>query len=147
MKPNDWAISYDSISLDLSDAYMHILIFQKHRKYIRFCIAGQCWPWKSLCFGPLTTPQVFSKVISVIAAHLRAPNFRIAYYLDNWLALNLLKRLLFQDREKCPNLLVALGFKLNKEKSELIPKQDFVYIEVAFHLKLGIITPTPEIWQ
>ena len=76
---------------------------------------------------------------------LRAPNFRIASYLDNWLALNLLKRLLFQDREKCPNLLVALGFKLNKEKSELIPKQDFVYIEVAFHLKLGIITPTPEI--
>ena len=139
VKPNDWAIS-----LDLSDAYLHIPIFQKHRKYLRFCIAGQCWQWKCLCFGPSTAPRVFSKVISVIAAHLRAQNIRLASYLDDWLALNQLKRLLLQDREKCLNLLVALGFIINKEKSELIPKQEIVYIGGAFHLKLGIVTPTPE---
>ena len=139
VKPNDWAIS-----LDLSDAYLHILIFQKHRKYLRFCIAGQCWQWKCLCFGPSTAPRVFSKVISVIAAHLRAQNIRLASYLDDWLALNQPKRLLVQDREKCLNLLVALGFIINKEKSELIPKQEIVYIGGAFHLKLGIVTPTPE---
>ena len=139
VKPNDWAIS-----LDLSDAYLHIPIFQKHRKYLRFCIAGQCWQWKCLCFGPSTAPRVFSKVISVIAAHLRAQNIRLASYLDDWLALNQLKRLLVQDREKCLNLLVALGFIINKEKSELIPKQEIVYIGGAFHLKLGIVTPTPE---
>ena len=86
VKPNDWAIS-----LDLSDAYLHIPIFQKHRKYLRFCIAGQCWQWKCLCFGPSTAPRVFSKVISVIAAHLRAQNIRLASYLDDWLALNQLK--------------------------------------------------------
>ena len=71
VKPNDWAIS-----LDLSDAYLHIPIFQKHRKYLRFCIAGQCWQWKCLCFGPSTAPRVFSKVISVIAAHLRAREYQ-----------------------------------------------------------------------
>ena len=139
VKPNDWAIS-----LDLSNAYLHIPIFQKHRKYLRFCIAGQCWQWKCLCFGPSTAPRVFSKVISVIAAHLRAQNIRLASYLDDWLAPNQLKRLLVQDREKCLNLLVALGFIINKEKSELIPKQEIVYIGGAFHLKLGIVTPTPE---
>ena len=96
VKPNDWAIS-----LDLSDAYLHIPIFQKHRKYLRFCIAGQCWQWKCLCFGPSTAPPVFSKVISVIAAHLRAQNIRLASYLDDWLDRNQLKRLLLQDREKC----------------------------------------------
>ena len=31
VKPNDSAIS-----LDLSDAYMHITVFQKHRKFLRF---------------------------------------------------------------------------------------------------------------
>ena len=101
---NNWAIS-----LDLSDAYLHIPIFQKHRKYLRFCIAGQCWQWKCLFFGPSTELRVFSKVISVIAAHLRAQNIRLASYLHEWLALNQLKRLLLQDREKCLNLLVALG--------------------------------------
>ena len=80
----------------------------------------------------------------MIAAHLRAQNIRLASYLDDWLALNQLKRLLLQDREKCLNLLVALGFIINKEKSELIPKQEIVYIGGAFHLKLGIVTPTPE---
>ena len=80
----------------------------------------------------------------MIAAHLRAQNFnfRLASYLDDWLALNLLERLLLQDREKCQTLLVALGFKLNKGKSELIPKQELVYIGDAFHLKLRIVTPT-----
>ncbi|CAC5402810.1 unnamed protein product [Mytilus coruscus] len=38
VKPKDWAIS-----IDLSDAYFHVPIFQKHRPYMRFCIANQCY--------------------------------------------------------------------------------------------------------
>ena len=38
----------------------------------------------------------------------------------------------------------STGLIINKEKSELIPKQEIVYKGGAFHLKLGIVTPTPE---
>ena len=38
VKPKDWAIS-----LDLSDAYLHIPIFVKHRKFLRFCINKKCY--------------------------------------------------------------------------------------------------------
>ena len=55
-----------------------------------------------------------------------------------------MRSLLFQDRERCLNFLTSLGFLVNKEKSELVPKQDIVYIGGAFHFKLGIVTPTPE---
>ena len=73
VKLNDWAIS-----LDLSEAYMHISIFQGHRKCLCFCIAGQCYQWKCLCFGPTTAPRVFTKIMSVVTAPLRTQNIRLA---------------------------------------------------------------------
>ena len=56
VKPKDWAIS-----LGLTEVYLHIPLFPKHRKYLRFCIAGQCYQWKCLCFGPTSAPRVFKK--------------------------------------------------------------------------------------
>ena len=105
VKPKDWAIS-----LDLTEAYLHISLFPKHRKYLRFCIAGQCFQWKCLCFGPTSAPRVFTKIVAVVAAHLRAQNIHLASYLDDWLAVNQICRWLLQDREKCLNLLMSLGF-------------------------------------
>jgi hypothetical protein len=51
MKPKDWALS-----IDLSDAYLHVPLFPKHRQYLRFCIQGSCYQWKTLCFGPTSNP-------------------------------------------------------------------------------------------
>ncbi|MCG7876485.1 MAG: reverse transcriptase domain-containing protein [Candidatus Thiodiazotropha endolucinida] len=139
VKPNDWAIS-----LDLSEAYLHVPIFRSHRKFLRFCIAGRCYQWKCLCFGPTTAPRVFTKVMSVVTAHLRTQNIRLASYLDDWLVVNQIRRLLLQDRERCLNLLTSLGFIVNREKSDLVPKQEIVYIGGTFHFALRIVTPTPE---
>ena len=79
VKPKDWAIS-----LDLTEAYLLIPLFPKHRKYLRFCIAGQCFQWKCLCFEPSSAPQVFTKIVAVVAVHLHAQNIRLASYLDDW---------------------------------------------------------------
>lgn len=139
VKPKDWAIS-----LDLSDAYLHIPIFVKHRKFLRFCINKKCYQFKSLCFGPTCAPRVFSKIIAVIAAHLREQNIRLTSYLDDWLVLNQIKALLLQDREKCLSLLSSLGFIVNTEKSTLRPTQKITYIGGLFRLDLGLVFPTPE---
>ena len=53
VKPNDWAIS-----IDLTDAYLHIPIFSKH---LRFCVENRCYQWKTMCFGPTSAPRVFTK--------------------------------------------------------------------------------------
>ena len=37
-KPGDWAIS-----TDLADAYLHIPIFPKHRRFLRFCFQNRCY--------------------------------------------------------------------------------------------------------
>ena len=99
VKPKDWAIS-----LDLSDAYLHVPIFLKHRKFLRFCVNKKCYQFKALCFGPTSAPRVFTKIVAVVAEHLREQNVRQASYLDDWLALNQIRKYLLQDRAKCLNL-------------------------------------------
>ena len=139
VRPQDWAIT-----IDLTDAYLHIPIFQKHRKFLRFCFLGQCYQWKVMCFGPTSAPRVFTKLVSVVAAYLRTCNVRLAVYLDDWLGLNQKRMALLQDRKLCLNLLVSLGFMINLEKSNLEPSQKLVYIGALFNLKQGLILPTDE---
>ena len=136
VKKGDWAIS-----IDLRDAYFHIPIFPAHRMYLRFCVQGRAYQYRALAFGPKTSPRVFTKVVSVVAAHLRMQSIRLAVYLDDWLALNAIRRLLLQDRQKILNLLSQLGFLVNAEKSQLVPTQDITYIGGRFFPDLCLLVP------
>lgn len=51
----DWMIS-----LDVQDAYFHILVHPDSRKYLRFVFEDQIFQFRALCFGLLTAPQVFT---------------------------------------------------------------------------------------
>ena len=89
-----------AISIDLTEAYLHIPIFSKHQKFLRFCVENRCYQWKTMCFGPTSAPQVFTKMVSVIAAYLRTHSVRLAVHLDDWLFVNRSKERLLQDQEK-----------------------------------------------
>lgn len=139
VKQGDWAIT-----LDLKDAYFHVGIFKKHRKFLRFCVQGQVYQFKALCFGPTSAPRVFTKIVSVVAAHLRSQNVRLAVYLDDWMSVNQEKQALLQDRELMLNLLTRLGFIINLEKSNLIPTQTITYLGALFKLKKFLVFPTQD---
>ena len=79
----DWAVT-----LDLKDAYLHIPIFKNHKKYLRFCIQGKCYQFRSLPFGPTVAPRIFTKVVTAVAAYLRQQTIRLTVYLDDWLIVN-----------------------------------------------------------
>lgn len=135
-----------AISLDLQDAYLHIPIHESHKMYLRFCLkkGGPCYQFKCLCFGPKPAPRCFTKIVTVIAAHLRAQNIRLAVYLDDWFALNQRMNLLLIDRNAILNLLINLGFLVNREKSALIPTQRITYLGGVFQLDKGLVFPTEE---
>lgn len=139
VKPQDWALS-----LDLKDAYLHIPVHKTHRKFLRFCIQGKCYQFVALCFGPSQAPRVFTKIVTVVAAHLRIQNIRLATYLDDWLLVNAQEKMLISDREKTLNLLIKLGFIVNLQKSSLIPSQEITYIGALFNFKKEIVSPTME---
>ena len=94
---------------------------KKHRKYLRFCFQNQVYQFRALCFGPTVSPRLFTKVVVVVTAHLHRQSIRLASYLDDWLAVNQLRRMLLQNRDVILNLLFHLEFIVNKDKSVLLP--------------------------
>ncbi|CAC5402811.1 unnamed protein product [Mytilus coruscus] len=61
----------------------------------------------------------------------------MSVYLDDWLIVNQDQQQLVQDRLKCLNLLVSLGFMINTDKSSLVPSQVITYLGGVFHLDKG----------
>ena len=100
--------------------------------------------FRVLSFDPTVAPRVFSKVTSVVAAYLRQQSIRLATYLDDWLVLNQIRKLLWKNRLIVLSLLFRLGFIINKEKSNLLPSQDLTYIGGHFLLAEGLVFPTLE---
>ncbi|XP_039217701.1 uncharacterized protein LOC120316322 [Crotalus tigris] len=70
-------------SVDLMEAYLHIPILPDHRRFLRFCYMGHHFQYKGLPFGLLSAPRVFTKILAVLAAHLRLAPVRIQCYLDD----------------------------------------------------------------
>ena len=66
LDPGDWLVV-----LDLQDAYFPIPILQTHRRYLWFMVGQEHFQFTVLRFGLTSTPRVFTKVMVVVAAHLR----------------------------------------------------------------------------
>ena len=98
----------------------------------------------SASFWSKTSLRVFTKVVAVVAAHLRMQNIRLAVFLDDCLALNAIQQMPLRDRKRILKLLSQLGFLINSEKSNLEPTQDITYIGGRFQLDKGIVLPTPD---
>ena len=54
-QPGTWLAS-----IDLMDAYFHILIFRTNWKYLRFCLKGKCYQYKVSLFGLEPAPRLFT---------------------------------------------------------------------------------------
>ena len=53
-------------SLDFSDAYFHIPVHVKSRKYLRFHFQGQSYQFRALPFGLSTAPMEFTCVVKEV---------------------------------------------------------------------------------
>ena len=91
--PKDWAIS-----LDLTDAYLHVPIHVTSRKY-RFCLKGRVFQFRALPFGLATSPFVFTRLMVAIATHLRVRAIILFPYLDDWLVRNQCRLELIKDNQ------------------------------------------------
>jgi hypothetical protein len=53
--PGDWFMS-----LDLKDAYFHIQVAPRHRRFLRFAFEGVAYQYKVLPFGLSLAPRTFT---------------------------------------------------------------------------------------
>ena len=75
----DWMIS-----LDMKDAYFHIPIHPRSRRFLRFVFDGQVFQFRALCFGLSTAPQVFTRVLGPVSRIVHLAGVRIVLY-STWM--------------------------------------------------------------
>ena len=130
----DWAFL-----LDLTDAYLHVPIHRRSRKYLRFTLKARVYEFKGLSFGLLTSPLVFTHLMSVIATFIRRRAITLHPYLDDWLARNQNRQVLLEHRQFLLSLINSLGLIINYEKSDLVPIQVFTFIGMEFLTQANIV--------
>ena len=116
------------ISIDFKDAYFHIPIQSQSRKYMRFHIQGKSCQFKALPFGLSTAPMEFTLVAKEVKFLALQRGIRIYQYLDDWLVRARSHQICLQHTRTLTSLCQELGWLVNKEKSELEPKQVFDFV-------------------
>ena len=134
-------------SIDFKDAYFHIPIHSQSRKYMRFHLQGRSYQFKALPFGLSTAPMEFTVVAKEVKLMALQKGIRIHQYLDDWLVRASTHDTCLQHTQTLVTLCQKLGWLVNKEKSELVPKQVFNLVGYQFDLKEGRVRQTEERWQ
>ena len=130
-----------AVSVDLSDAYFHISIRPESRKYLRFTFNNRIYQFKVLPFGLSSSPEVFTRVMTVAITHFRTmTGIYSSSYLDDILMKDLLKVRVQHCLLQFLSYMRGLGFLVNKEKSQLVPVQDFVHVGLHFKTHLGLVS-------
>ncbi|XP_056608266.1 uncharacterized protein LOC130425869 [Triplophysa dalaica] len=127
VRPGDWFAS-----VDLKDAYFHVQIAKRHRKFLRFAFAGSAYQFAVLPFGLALAPRTFSKCVDAALSPLRASGMRILNYLDDWLILAHSREALSGHTQMLLRHLTSLGLRVNMQKSKLTPSQSITYLGVCF---------------
>ena len=141
MRLNNWAIS-----IDLTDAYLHVPIHHQSRKYLHFVYEDQVYHFTALQFGMSLSLLIFSKLMDVIAAFLRQHAISVFPYLDDWLIKNLIRNRLITQTRFCIQIIQSLGFLPNLKKSDLVPSQKFTFIGMEFLTQQNLVrVPTDRV--
>ena len=139
LREGDWAAS-----IDLSDAYFHILVHKRDRKFLRFQWGGQTFQFCALPFGLSLAPWAFTRVVREFLLRLRSLGIRIHAFLDDWLILASSQVLCQQNVEASLDLARSLGFRPNLQKSDLTPSQQFVFLGMDFDTISMTVAPSQD---
>ena len=135
-------------SLDFSNAYFHIPINHKSRKFLRFFLNKQTYQFTALPFNLATAPLEFTKVVKEVKLMAQTRGIRIHQHQDDWLLRAPYQKTCRQHTQTllalCP--VRDLGWVVNLKKSELTPQQDFNFVGYQFNLLTGRVLATQERW-
>ena len=106
-------------SIGLKDASFQISTHPDSRSYLCIALEGKAHKFKALCFSLSTTPQVFTRVFSLLLKWAHRRRIWLLRYLDNWLVITELVPCLLECRELSMQLCRDLEIVVNLEKSNL----------------------------
>ena len=126
---------YWTFSVDLKDAFFQVPVHPKSRKFLRFLFQGEVYQYRVLPFGMAPSPYVFTRVVIQVKEILQRQGHQLFQFLDDWLGQSPEKSLAAQRASTTVDLCTRLGLVLNREKSELVPQQEFDYVGMHCNLR------------
>ena len=132
MRQGMWATS-----IDLSDAYFHIPVHPKFRKFMRIALFDQVLQFRAMPMGLNVSARVFTKVMGETLKMIRAEQVLVHGYIDDWIFRNYIRLLLREQTVWSALLTTELGWLINLKKSELWPKQIIKYCGVLYNFIVG----------
>ena len=134
LRLGDWAAT-----IDLKDAYFHLPIHHRYRRYLRFGWKGKIYEFLVLPFGICIAPFIFTKLTKPIAAYLRSRGIRCIFYLDDILVIGSSREECLKNVDCVLSTLRSAGFIINMKKSNLVPSQLFRYLGLIWNTTMGRI--------
>ena len=123
-----------TISIDFKEGFWHVPVSPSKRPYLGFRWKGQNWQFRAMPFGLNVAPRIFTKVVAHVIKLLSEEGIWCLPYLDDLLIIAATKEECIQKTERALEILKALGWILNTEKSRLTPSQVFEWLGVHFDL-------------
>ena len=117
------------VRIDLEDAFLHVPISKRFRKFLRFSWLGKLYEWCTLPFGLRCSPRVLTKVLKPVMAFLRSRfGIMITIYLDDMLIQAMSREQALFHGQLAALMLMVLGFSLNWKKSNFVPSQKVIHL-------------------
>lgn len=116
--------------IDFSQAYFSIRISPEHRHLLAFPWEGGLYMFRRLPFGLASAPLIFSKLMIVLAQHLREQGVRLIVYLDDWFLVASDSQTLSGHISLAIDLFEKAGLTINREKSVLRPTQSITFLGI-----------------
>ena len=139
---NSLQVGQWTTSLDLKDAYFHVPMAPTVHKLLRFQVLGKVYQFVAMPFGLATAPREFTTLVKEVKRMALRLGISVHMYLDDWL----IKANSCQEAQSATLTLLELTHKLgwivNREKSDLLPKQVFTFLGQVFDLSKGVCYPT-----
>ena len=131
-----------AVSLDLKDAYFHVAIDPRDRKYLRFAYDGTVYKFQVLPFGLSTAPRTFTRLVLAVGAYLKTCWVNLFQYLDDWLVVGGSYDLTLQYRYLVRSCVQEIGFLVNEEKSDWVPNQFPSFLGSSLDLVRALAPPS-----
>ena len=72
-------------SVDLKDAYFHVPIHPRSRRFLRFAYKNRVLQFKALPFGLSSAPWLFTRIMAELKKMVNEASRLLYMYLDDWL--------------------------------------------------------------
>ena len=131
-------------SVDLKDAYYCVGVRQDFRKLLKFMWNGKLYQFTCLGQGISCAPRLFTKIMKAPIRHLRELGIIIIAYIDDLLVIADSSEKCLTDTNSALELLQALGYIVNFNKSVLTPTQIIEHLGLIINSIDMTVRVTPD---